>query len=270
MNHNRENPMEAGGGLILPGLPGGGEPVEGRQAPLTNMGLALGTLMECMAVGQESPRLGLLYGYSGYGKSVGAAFAAARTNATYVCAKSVWTQRTLLEAIATSLGISKLARTAPKILEQIIEQLAIFPRPLVIDEMDFLVKRQAVEIIRDIHDATSIAIMMIGEEDLPAKLKEWERFDNRILVANAAQPASDEDTLKLRDHYCLRARIADDLALRFNQACRGCTRRIVTNLIEADSLAYAERPATADLAWWNGRPIKTGDLQIRRIQGGRA
>lgn len=270
MNHNGQSLPEAGGGLILPGLPGGSEPIEGRQAPLTNMQLALRTLMDCMAVGRDSPRLGMLYGYSGYGKSVGAAFAAARTNATYVCAKSVWTQRTLLEAIATSLGINKLARTAPKILEQIIEQLTIFPRPLVIDEMDFLVKRQAVEIIRDIHDATSIAIMMIGEEDLPAKLKEWERFDNRIRVATAAQPASDDDTLALRDHYCLRAKIADDLALLFKQACRGCTRRIVTNLIEADTIARDERQANPDRAWWGNRPIMTGDLQIRRIQGGRA
>jgi DNA transposition AAA+ family ATPase len=268
MNQNRARPHPAAGQLTAPGLPGGGEPVEAGQAQLTNMGLALRTLMDCMAVGRESPRLGLLYGYSGYGKSVGAAFAAARTNATYVCAKSVWSQRTLLEGIAASLGIVKVERTAPKILDQIIEQLTIHPRPLVIDEMDFLVKRQSVEIIRDIHDATSIAIMMIGEEDLPGKLKEWERFDNRIRVATAAQPASDADTLKLRDHYCLRFSIADDLALKFKQACRGCTRRIVTNLMEAESLAWAERPARADLAWWNNRPIMTGDLQIRRIQGG--
>lgn len=270
MNQNRARPNPPAAQPALAGLPGADEPFETRQAPLTNMSLALRTLMSCMATAPESPRLGLLYGYSGYGKSVGAAFAAARTNATYVCAMSVWTQRTLLENIAASLGVTKLARTSPKILDQIIEQLTNWPRPLVIDEMDFLVKRQSVEIIRDIHDATSIAIMMIGEEDLPAKLKEWDRFDNRIRVATAAEPASDEDTLMLRDHYCLKAKIADDLALKFKKDCRGCTRRIVTNLIEAESLAQIERPASADLAWWGSRPIMTGDLQIRRIQGGRA
>ncbi|WP_231683748.1 AAA family ATPase [Blastomonas sp. AAP25] len=237
------------------------------QAQLTNMGLALRTLMDCMDAGSQSPRLGVLYGYSGYGKSVGAAFAAARTNAAYVCARSVWSQRTLLEQIAQALGIVKLAKTAPAILEQIIDQLTYFARPLVIDEMDFLVKRQSVEIIRDIHDATSIAIMMIGEEALPAKLKEWERFDNRIRIATAAQPASDEDTLKLRDHYCLRVRIADDLALRFKQACKGCTRRIVNNLMEAQTIALASGRDQIDLAWWGSKPIMTGDLQTRRFQG---
>ncbi len=141
MNQNRARPNPAAGQPILPGLPDAGEPLEVGQAPLTNMGLALRTLMDCMAVGRESPRLGLLYGYSGYGKSVGAAFAAARTNATYVCAKSVWTQRTLLEGIAGSLGIMKLVRTAPGILDQVIEQLTIHPRPLVIHEMDLSASR---------------------------------------------------------------------------------------------------------------------------------
>lgn len=134
--------------------------------------------------------------------------------------------------------------------------------------MDFLVKRQSVEIIRDIHDATSIAIMMIGEEALPSKLKEWERFDNRIRIATAAQPASDDDTLKLRNHYCLKVAISDDLALRFNQACRGCTRRIVNNLMEAQTLALAAGHDRVDLAWWGNRTIMTGDVQARRIQGG--
>lgn len=239
----------------------------GGQAQLTNMGLALRTLMDCMAVGRDSPRLGLLYGYSGYGKSVGAAFAAARTNASYVCAKSVWTQRTLLEGIAGALGIVKLARTAPAILDQVIEQLTVHPRPLVIDEMDFLVKRQSVEIIRDIHDATSIAIMMIGEEALPSKLKEWERFDNRIRIMTAAQPASNKDALKLRDHYCLRVKVSDDLVLRFNQACKGCTRRIVNNLMEAQTIALAAGRDQIDLTWWGSKPIMTGDVQARRIQG---
>jgi hypothetical protein len=50
-------------------------------AQLANMALALRTLVDCMEAGEHSPRLGLFYGFSGYGKSVGAAFASARTGA---------------------------------------------------------------------------------------------------------------------------------------------------------------------------------------------
>ncbi|MGE4321785.1 MAG: AAA family ATPase [Sphingobium sp.] len=134
-------------------------------APLTNMGLALRTLLECEDAGADSPRMGLFHGFSGYGKTVAAGFVSARTNAAYVQAQSVWSQRSLLEAIAEELGITRLEKTAPKILRQIIDQLNHEPRHLIIDEMDHLVHKRSVEIIRDIHDATQIAILMIGEEE---------------------------------------------------------------------------------------------------------
>lgn len=239
-------------------------PRQSGHAQLTNMRLALQTLMDCTEAGEELPRLGLFYGFSGYGKSVSAAFAAAKTDAVYVEARSVWTQRTLLENIAKAVGITKIGRSGPIILDQVTEQLAADPRPLIIDEMDYLVKKQSVEIIRDIHDTTKIAILMIGEESLPAKLKEWERFDNRILVATAAQPASEDDALKLRDHYCLRVAIADDLALMFQDKCRGVTRRIIVNLQNAQRVALQEGHEALDLASWGNRPIMNGDHKVRR------
>ncbi len=237
-------------------------------AKLVNMTLALQTLIDCMEAGEESPRLGLLYGYSGYGKSVAAAFAAARTGAGYIEAKSIWTQRTLLESIAEELGISKPERTGPRLLRQIIELLNRYPRPLIIDEMDYCVKKQMVEIIRDIHDATPVAILMIGEESLPAKLKEWERFDNRILVATAAQPCSIEDALKLRDHYCRKVSVADDLIALFQERCRGVTRRIVVNIRQAERDALTEGVEEIDRSWWGTRPVRTGDIPTRRTMGG--
>lgn len=237
-------------------------------AQLGNMALALRTLADCMEAGEHSPRMGLFYGFSGYGKTVGSAFAAARTGAAYIEARSIWTQKSLLEAIAEELALTKPDRTGPRMLRQIIEELNRRPRPLIIDEMDHLVKRQMVEIIRDLHDATPIAIMMIGEESLPAKLKEWERFDNRILIAQAAQPASRDDAIKLRDHYARGVAIADDLALLFQERCKGVTRRIVVNLQTAEREAILAETTAIDRAWWGTRPIRTGDIPTRRTMGG--
>ena len=237
-------------------------------AQLTNMGLALRTLVDCMDAGEHSPRMGLFYGFSGYGKTVASAFAAARTGAAYIEARSIWTQRSLLEAIAEELGLSKPERTAPRMLRQITEELIRAPRPLIIDEMDYLVKRKMVEIIRDIHEATPIAIMMIGEEALPAKLKAWERLDNRILVAQPAQPASADDALKLRNHYARTVTIADDLALLFHERCKGVTRRIVVNLQAAEREATLADADHIDRAWWANRPVRTGDVSTRRSMGG--
>jgi DNA transposition AAA+ family ATPase len=234
-------------------------------AQLTNMSLGLRTYLDCEEAGAGLPRFGLLYGPSGYGKSVAMAFTAQRTGAAYLEAKSVWTQRSLLEAIADEIGITMLERSAPRILQQVIDQLNLDPRGLIIDESDYLTGKQHVEILRDIHDATTVPILLVGEEALPTKLKAWERFHNRILVAQAAQPATVEDACKLRVHYCPRVQIADDLVARIVAACRGVTRRIVVNLKAAERLAIEDGAPAIDLAWWGKRPFQTGDVPVRRL-----
>jgi SpoVK/Ycf46/Vps4 family AAA+-type ATPase len=239
-------------------------PVATEPAQLTNMRLGLATMLECQDAGDGSPRLGLFYGPSGYGKSVAAATVAARLGGAYVVAKSIWTQRSLLEAIAAELGITRLERTGPRLLEQIVDQLLREPQPLIIDEMDHLVKKQSVEIIRDIHDAARVPVLMIGEEALPAKLKAWERFDNRILIATPAQPSSIGDALLLRDFYCPRVAVADDLVAAIVDVTKGVTRRIVTNLQAVQAAATAEGLGSMDLQAWGDRRFRTGSLQTRR------
>lgn len=233
-------------------------------AQLTNMRLAVRTMLDCQDAEPGSPQLALLHGPSGYGKSVAAAHVAAMFRAAYIEAKSIWTQRTLLEAIAVELGIARLERTGPKLLAQIVNHLTNDPVPLIIDEMDHLVKKQSVEIIRDIHDAARIPILMIGEEELPAKLKEWDRFDNRILVATPAEPSSLQDALLLRDHYCNRAVVEDDLVEAIAIACKGVTRRIVVNLQAAQKRAVAAGLPSIDLSTWGGEKFATGALPTRR------
>lgn len=234
-------------------------------AQLTNMSLGLRTYLDCAEAASGLPRIGCFYGRAGFGKSVAMAFTAQRMLAAYLEAKSIWTQLSLLEALAAELGIVNLARSAPRILQQIIDLLNTEPRGLIFDEMDHLVRKQHVEIIRDIHDATGVPILLVGEEALPSKLKAWERFDNRILVRTPAQPATPEDARKLRDHYCPRVEIADDLVAAIVKACNGVTRRIVTNLVNVESLAIVAGAPTVNLEWWGDRRFNTGEVPIRRL-----
>lgn len=233
-------------------------------AQLTNMRLGLATMMRCQEAPQGSPRIGLLYGPSGYGKSVAAATIAARFNAAYVVARSTWSQKSMLRAIAMDLGITRLGRTADELLDQIIEQLLIAPQPVIVDETDYVVHRKNVEIIRDIHDHAQVPLMLIGEEALPAKLKDWERFDNRVLVATPAQPSNLADACLLRDYYCTRVRIADDLVDAIVGATKGVTRRIVTNLQEVQAQTILNGQKSIDREGWGTRPFSTGDVPIRR------
>lgn len=252
--------------LLTPSAPALAAPRKG-YAPLTNMALMLRTLVDVREANEETQRFGVFYGDSGIGKSVAAAFTAARSGALYLEAMEIWTRRSFLEALADELGIIRPARETWRLFKQIVDELNRVPRPLIIDEMDHLVNKRMVELIRGIHDSTSIAIIMIGEEQLLAKLKEWERFDNRIHVATPAQPATVEDAILLRDHYGLRELIADDLAAHFAARCKGVTRRIVKNLHDAERLAAVEGVERMDRKWWGNRPVANGDIALRRSMG---
>lgn len=234
-------------------------------AHLANMDLAHQTMQAARLAGEGAPRLAVFYGPSGYGKTFAAAFVAAQFDAAYVLAQSVMTQRSFLEKLASELGIARPARTLAALMDQIIEVLAHSPRPIIIDEMDYLVKKQMVELIRDIHDGTDVPIMMIGEEGLLPKLKEWERFDNRIIAATPAQPSSIADGKLLRDIYCRHVSVADDLVEHFVAACAGVTRRIVVNLQRAQDVATVElETLMIDRAGWGKRAIVDGHYAVRR------
>jgi SpoVK/Ycf46/Vps4 family AAA+-type ATPase len=237
----------------------------GQWARTSNMALAASTMAAAINAGEGVPRMVLFYGPSGWGKTIACSHVAAVTDAAYVQARSVWTGKTFLEKLAEELGITNLKKTASGILDQIIDAISQRPCPIIIDEMDHLVKKQSVELIRDIYEATGMPIMMVGEEALPAKLKEWERFDNRILRATPAQPATVEDGRLLRDLYVRKVTMADDLVDHFTTQCAGVARRIVANLQEAQQVAIDELGVVEiDRAAWGNRPVINGDLPGRR------
>lgn len=235
----------------------------GQWAALGNMTRALDTMNAAIQAPEGAPRMCVYFGESGVGKTVAAAYVTALTNAAYILARSVWTRRAFLEAVAAELGIARLEKTATRLMDQIIEQLQAHPRPLLIDEMDHLARNQITEVIRDIYDATDIPVMMIGEEKLPAKLKEWQRFDNRLIAINQAMPASIDDGRLLRDCYCRQVRVADDLVDYFTERCDGITRRVIVNLQRANTVAVDEMGGTSiDRKAWGNRPVQNGDLPI--------
>ena len=76
-----------------------------RRAPTRTMGLAFETLQELNDADASMPRLGLFYGKPGLGKSHSVGFSGSQFDAVYIVARSIWTQRSLLENIAMWSGI---------------------------------------------------------------------------------------------------------------------------------------------------------------------
>lgn len=118
--------------------------------------------------------------------------------------------------------------------------------------------------IRDIYEGSGAAILLIGEEGLPNKLRRWERFHGRIMDFCPALPADFEDAKALRQIYCS-VTISDDLLLAIHEAAKGSVRRICVNLERVQEEAGRDGLEEMTLAAWGNRELFTGEAPRRRV-----
>ena len=237
----------------------------GTTAPLTNVSLCMSALERAMNRSMNLPGMVVFYGASGLGKSFSASYAANHHKAYYVECRSLWTKKALLLAIAKEMGIAP-AKTIYELADQVAEQLILSQRPLIIDEMDHMVEKKSVEIIRDIYEASQAAILLIGEQSMPRKLKQWERFHGRILDFVEAQPANIDDARFLESIYARGVEVSDDLLAHVHTLAKGSVRRICVNLDRIGEEAEAQGWEIATLENWDGRELFTGDAPMRRAR----
>jgi DNA transposition AAA+ family ATPase len=203
------------------------------------------------------------HGPSGYGKSVSAAYGSNKFKSFNITVRSVWTKKKLTQSICQEMGLQGKG-TVADMIDEIIVELSKSQKPLIIDEADYLVSQGMIEVIRDIHDGGEAAIILIGEEMLPAKLKKWERVHGRMLDWVAAQPASYDDTVQLSRHYCKGIKLEPALLERLHDASAGSVRRICVNLDQVRHLAETEKRESISLAEWGKRDFFTGNPPSRR------
>lgn len=253
----------------------------GTIAPLTNVSLFAELMERIMNRSAHLPGLGTFHGFSGYGKTFSAAYAANTYRALHVEVGASWTVKKFCQSVLRELGFvaSKaqrdprsphaadvMAKTIPDMVEQIIEALAIEERPLIIDEFDHVTNwgERSVNIVREILDKSLGTIILIGEEALPAKLQAWERVHNRVLDWVPAQPATEHDTQILCQLYCDGVQVAPDLAQHITELAEGRVRRICVNLDRVREWAQANGQQTVDMQTWGDRPLFSGRPPARR------
>jgi DNA transposition AAA+ family ATPase len=215
------------------------------------------------------PGLGVLYGPSGYGKTTATVAVANSTQAYYVQLRSAWSKKTLLEKICFEMGIASAKTTAAN-LDSICEQLAASQRPLILDEADYLITHAGmVELVRDIYEGSQAPIMLVGEEQLPNKLKKFERFHGRVLNWLPAQPVSIEDAKLLADAYAQDVELGDDLLNHIVVIAHGSVRRVVVNLVnlaEAAAINGLEKLDMNSLKSLSGFEFYKGESPKRGVK----
>ncbi|HOV05000.1 MAG TPA: ATP-binding protein [Hyphomicrobiales bacterium] len=213
------------------------------------------------------PGIGVFSGPSGFGKTYAAIYAQNKTRALRVEVGDSWSKKTFLRHVLAEAGVEGRG-TIADMAEQAIMVLGDDPdRPLIIDEADKLVDKGNIEIARELQEMTKVPMLLIGEEQLPFKLKKFERVDNRVLDWRYAEPCDIEDTRTLAELICPDLGIADDLIDAIRGRSAGRARRIVVNLTKVEEYARNTGTASIDLAAYSGG-FFTGDAPSRARRAG--
>ena len=198
-------------------------------APLRNVMLFTALVEGVMNRTEGLPGLGVFKGRSGDGKTTATIYAANKFRAYHVQMKSVWTRKKICTAILNEMGILPAGKIEDMV-EQIAYEMTASGRPLFIDEADFLVSKNMIEVVRDIHESGRVTIILIGEEAFQQKLKRWERVYRRVLIWEDTQPTDMRDARHLAKLYCKGIEIDDGLLSDLVTASGANAGHIVVNL----------------------------------------
>jgi len=204
------------------------------QAATQTVSVAANAMETVINSTEGMPAIAALSGAPGLGKTSAAVFLChpATYNAVYVSCRSFETTKSLALMLLKELGVAaKTHWPVSTAFDHICEALINGERPLVVDEVDYISEKTAINFLRDIHDIARTPLFLIGEEHLKQKLlNHHERFHDRVLVWGKAMPADGSDLDKLIKHYAPALAFEADAKKHLLQATSGVARRIVTAL----------------------------------------
>ena len=125
------------------------------------------------------PKLALVYGDHGLGKSQAIQWWADKNDSVYVRATQGMTSRWLLSEIAEELGENPYWHTQ-ETFELIEKYLRQHPKVIIVDEIDYLIEKHTVETLRDLHDRTACPIVLVGMGTADKKLARYPHLVDRL------------------------------------------------------------------------------------------
>lgn len=126
------------------------------------------------------PKMALVYGDHGLGKTHSIIWWATRNNAVYVRANNEMTQCALLKEISSELGHRPYYLMQDN-LDTIIKHLKREPQIIIIDEVDYLIgNKNVIEVLRDIQDNTGSPIVLVGMGAVDKKIARFKHFEDRL------------------------------------------------------------------------------------------
>ena len=126
------------------------------------------------------PKMGLVYGEPGLGKSQTALWLACKYDGIYLRASNLMTGRWLLEEMVKELDEIPRFLTSDN-FNIVVKKLKQSPQVIFIDEIDYLMNNyKTIETLRDIHDETGSPIIFIGMGLAHRKLERYKHLYDRF------------------------------------------------------------------------------------------
>ena len=126
------------------------------------------------------PKMGLVYGEPGLGKSQTALWLTCKYDGVYLRASNLMTGRWLLEELVKELDEIPRYLTSDN-FNLVIKKLKQKPQLIIIDEIDYLMNNyKTIETLRDIHDETDCPIIFVGMGLAHRKLERYKHLFDRF------------------------------------------------------------------------------------------
>lgn len=146
----------------------------------TNVKNFIGLAENLQTKPKNIPKMGLVYGEPGLGKSQTALWLACKYDGIYLRATNLMTGRWLLEELVKELDEIPRYLTSDN-FNLIVKKLKKEPKIIFIDEIDYLMNNyKSIETLRDIHDETGCPIIFIGMGLAHRKLERYKHLYDRF------------------------------------------------------------------------------------------
>ncbi len=142
------------------------------------------------------PKIVLVFGEYGLGKSETIKWWTFKNDCIYVRANQGMTSRWLLSEIAEELGEEPYWHTQ-ETFELIENYLRQNPKIIIVDEIDYLIEKHTVETLRDLHDRTGCPIVLVGMGAADKKLTRYPHLVDRLYKTLKFEQFNSEDITEI-------------------------------------------------------------------------
>ena len=165
----------------------------------TNVKNFIGLVENLLKKPKNIPKMGLIYGEPGLGKTQTALWLVCKYDAIYLRTTNLMTGRWLLEEIVKEMDEIPRYLTSDN-FNLIVQKLKQKPQLIIVDEIDYLMNNlKTIEILRDIHDETYCPIIFVGMGLAHKKLERYKHFFDRFSEVVKFETFSIQDLKQIFD-----------------------------------------------------------------------